>query len=195
MRPSEEHSPCVNKNRAGGDPGDHAVVMAAFGIGGAIGSLGMASLRMPRRYLTTMLLSWGAGSLPLAVMGLATDVAVIAVASFVLGVFFSAPMVIWGTLLQRRVPPGMLGRVSGLDFFGSLVFMPLSMAIVGPVSDTIGLAATFLIAGALPIVIAIVAIALARMPQDELANPLDVPAEPDQEPVEPVEPAPALLAA
>jgi hypothetical protein len=89
----------------------------------------------------------------------------------------------------------MLGRVSGLDFFGSLVFMPLSMAIVGPVSDTIGLAATFLIAGALPIVIAIVANALARMPQDELANPLDVPAEPDQEPVEPVEPAPALLAA
>jgi MFS family permease len=95
MGPIEVLIPFVIKNRAGGDPGDHAVVMAAFGIGGAIGSLGMASLRMPRRYLTTMLLSWGAGSLPLAVMGLATDVAVIAVASFVLGVFFSAPMVIW----------------------------------------------------------------------------------------------------
>jgi DHA3 family tetracycline resistance protein-like MFS transporter len=32
-------------------------------------------------------------------------------------------MVIWGTLLQRRVPKEMLGRVSSLDFFVSLVFM------------------------------------------------------------------------
>jgi MFS family permease len=196
MGPIEVLIPFVIKNRAGGDPGDHAVVMAAFGIGGAVGSLGMASLRMPRRYLTTMILSWGAGSLPLAVMGLATDVAVIAVATFVLGVFFSAPMVIWGTLLQRRVPPAMLGRVSGLDFFVSLVFMPLSMAIIGPVSDSIGLATTFVVAGTLPVVIAIVAIVLARMPQDELANPLDVPAEPDQEAARTdPEPEPVLLAA
>ena len=33
-------------------PGDHAWVLAAFGIGGAVGSLAMASFRMPRRYLT-----------------------------------------------------------------------------------------------------------------------------------------------
>jgi MFS family permease len=78
--------------RAGGGPGDHAVVMAAFGIGGAIGSLGMASLRMPRRYLTVMNLFWGAGCLPLAVVGIATDVRLIAAAVFVLGICFSAPM-------------------------------------------------------------------------------------------------------
>jgi len=38
-------------------------------------------------------------------------------------------MVIWGTLLQRRVPAAMLGRVSSLDFFVSLALMPVSMAI------------------------------------------------------------------
>jgi MFS family permease len=183
MGPIEVLLPFVIKNRAGGGPGDHAVVMAAFGIGGAIGSLGMASLRMPRRYLTVMILFWGAGCLPLAVVGTATDIRVIVVAVFVVGMCFSAPMVIWGTLLQRRVPPAMLGRVSSLDFFVSLVFMPLSMAIAGPVSATMGLAATFGVAGALPVAIAILAIVAAKMPRDELANPLDTPAEAPQEPV------------
>jgi MFS family permease len=184
MGPIEVLIPFVIKNRAGGGPGDHAVVMAAFGIGGAIGSLGMASLRMPRRYLTVMNLFWGAGCLPLAVVGIATDIRLIAAAVFVVGICFSAPMVIWGTLLQRRVPPAMLGRVSSLDFFVSLVFMPLSMAVAGPVSATIGLGTTFLVAGALPVAIAIMAIVAARMPRDELANPLDVPDEPALEPVE-----------
>ncbi len=69
------------------------------------------------------------------------------VAAFVLGALFSAPMVIWGTLLQRRVPPHLLGRVASLDFFVSISLMPVSMALAGPVSEAIGLRTTFLIAG------------------------------------------------
>ncbi|HEX6685237.1 MAG TPA: MFS transporter [Candidatus Limnocylindrales bacterium] len=180
MGPLEVLMPFVIKDRAGGGPGEHALVMAAFGIGGAIGSLGMASFKMPRRYLTIMNLFWGAGCLPLALVGFATNVWLIAAAVFVVGVCFSAPMVIWGTLLQRRVPPHMLGRVSSLDFFVSLAFMPVSMAIAGPVSIGIGLGTTFILAGLLPTVIAVLAIVLAKMPKDELAHPLDiVPAELD----------------
>ena len=41
-------------------------------------------------------------------------------ALFVVGATYSAAMVIWGTLLQRRVPDGLRGRVSSLDFFVSL---------------------------------------------------------------------------
>ncbi|MBE1491567.1 MFS transporter [Plantactinospora soyae] len=182
MGPIEVLVPFVIKDRAGGGPGDHALVMAAFGIGGAIGSLGMASFRMPRRYLTVMNLFWGLGCLPLALVGAATQVWLIAAAVFVVGICFSAPMVIWGTLLQRRVPAHMLGRVSSLDFFVSLVFMPLSMAIAGPVSAGVGLGTTFALAGLLPAAIAVLAIVLARMPQDELAHPLDVPAEPGERP-------------
>ena len=63
-----------------------------------------------------------------------------------MGATFQAGMVIWGTLLQRRVPPALLGRMSSLDFFVSLCFMPVSMALAGPVSELIGLTATFLIA-------------------------------------------------
>ena len=116
MGPLEVLVPFLIKDRLGGGPGDHAWVLAAFGIGGAVGSLAMASFRMPRRYLTLMNLMWGVGCLPFLVIGFATAVWQVVAAAFVLGALFSAPMVIWGTLLQRRVPaahagPGRLARL------------------------------------------------------------------------------------
>ncbi|MEU8246710.1 MFS transporter [Nonomuraea sp. NPDC048916] len=173
MGPMEVLIPFAVKDGAGGGPKDHAIVMAAFGVSGALASLAMASRRLPKRYLTSMILMWGLACLPFVLIGLARDVWVIALGAFVIGALFSAPMVIWGTLLQRRVPPALLGRVSSLDFFVSLVFMPVSMALAGPVSVAIGLSATFVIAGLLPLPIAVGAILLARMPADEVAHPLD----------------------
>ena len=173
MGPFEVLLPFLIKDKLGGGPRDHAVVLAAFGVGGAIGSLTVASLRMPRRYLTWMNLMWGFGCLPFIVMGVATEIWQLVVSALVLGAFFSAPMVIWGTLLQRRVPPHLLGRVASLDFFVSISLMPISMAVAGPVSEAIGLRTTFLIAGTLPAVAAVVAIVAAKLPQDELAHPLD----------------------
>ena len=130
MGPLEVLIPFLIKDKLGGGPGDHALVLAAFGIGGAVGSLTMASFRMPRRYLTLMNLMWGVGCLPFLVIGFATAVWQLVVSAFVLGALFSAPMVIWGTLLQRRVPaahagPGRLARLlrlgqpdAGLDGAG-----------------------------------------------------------------------------
>ncbi len=165
---------------AGGGPTQHGYVLAAFGIGGAVGSLVVASLRLPRRYLTVMNLFWGLGCVPLVVFGFGAHLWVMIAAGAVMGATFQAGMVIWGTLLQRRVPPALLGRVSSLDFFVSLSFMPLSMALAGTVSEVIGLTATFLVAGLAPPVMAVVAIVAARLPADELAHPLDVV--PDQPP-------------
>ncbi|MDO9498371.1 MAG: MFS transporter, partial [Nocardioides sp.] len=177
MGPLEVLVPFLIKDRLGGGPGDHALVLAAFGIGGAVGSLTMASFQMPRRYLTVMNLMWGIGCLPLAVMGVAGAVWQVVAAALVLGAMFSAPMVIWGTLLQRRVPAHMLGRVASLDFFVSISLMPVSMALAGPVSELIGLRSTFFIAAVVPGVAAVVATVWAKLPADEIAHPLrDEPA-------------------
>jgi MFS family permease len=171
----------------GGGPSQHALVLAAWGIGGAIGSLVVASLRLPRRYLTVMNMLWGLGCVPLVVFGFAVELWVMVAAGAVMGATFQAGMVIWGTLLQRRVPPALLGRVSSLDFFVSLSFMPVSMALAGTVSEVIGLTTTFLLAGLVPPVLAVVAIVAARLPADEIAHPLEVPAVPTPSPVaEPV---------
>lgn len=172
MGPMEVLVPFLMKDRLGGGPGSHAMVLAAFGIGGAVGSLAMASVRMPRRYLTVMIMAWGVGCLPFVAIGRATGIGQVVASAFVLGVLFSAPMVIWGTLLQRRVPSHLLGRVASLDFFISASLMPVSMALAGPVSEAIGLSTTFLIAGLVPLGVAVIAVISAKLPADELANPL-----------------------
>ena len=110
----------------------------------------MGAVRMPRRYLTLMNLAWGVACLPMIWMGFATHVWEVVVAAVICGALFSAPMVVWGTLLQRRVPAALVGRVSSLDFFVSLSLMPVSMALAGPVSEAIGLRTTFFIAGVVP---------------------------------------------
>ncbi|MBP2365812.1 MFS transporter [Pseudonocardia parietis] len=170
--PIEVLLPFAVRDRAGSGPAGFAAVLAAYGIGGALGSIAVASLRLPRRYLSTMLLLWGAGALPLMILGLTTRVWVMAVASFLVGATGAGAMVIWGTLLQRRVPAHLLGRVSSLDFFVSLALMPVSMALAGPVGEAIGIPTTFVVAGALPVVLALAAIALWRLPRDEIAHPL-----------------------
>jgi len=173
MGPLEVLVPFAIKD-GGGGPQQHAYVLAAFGIGGAVGSLVVASFRLPRRYLTVMNMCWGLGCVPLVVFGLGSGLWLMIAAGAVMGATFQAGMVIWGTLLQRRVPPALLGRVSSLDFFVSLSFMPLSMALAGTVSEVIGLTATFLVAGLAPSLMAVVAILAARLPADEIEHPLDV---------------------
>jgi MFS family permease len=164
------------RDQAGGGPGEFAAVIAGYGVGGAVGSIAVSTVRLPRRYLTVMLLCWGAGVLPLAVIGLTDQVWVMAAASFVVGVTDAAAMVIWGTLLQRRVPTRLLGRVSSLDFFVSLAFMPLSMAVAGPVGEAVGIPLVFLVVGVVPVFLAVIALLAWRLPRDEIAHPLDAPA-------------------
>jgi len=173
MGPIEVLLPFAVKDQTGGGAGAFALVLAAFGVGGAVGSLAVASLRMPRRYLTIMIVAWGFGCIPLAIIGSTSALWVMVVALFVVGVVFSGAQVLWGTLLQRRVPPAMLGRVSSLDFFVSLALMPVSMAVAGPVGEWIGLGPAFLAAGLLPPLIAVATLAIARLGSDELAHPLD----------------------
>ncbi len=172
MGPLEVLIPFLIKDELGGGSGDHALVLAGFGVGSALGALVMGSLRMPRRYLTFMTLMWGLACLPFVVIAYAPAVWIVVAAAVVIGAVFDAPMVIWGTLLQRRVPPELLGRVSSLDFFVSLAFMPISMALAGPVAELIGLRATFVAAGVAPVLFAVVAVVWARMPADEIAHPL-----------------------
>jgi len=172
MGPLEVLMPFAVRDQTGGGTAEFALVLAAFGVGAAVGSLTVASLRLPRRYLTVMNLMWCAGCIPLVVMGFVDRLWMMVVAAFLIGVLTDGANVIWGTILQRRVPPEMLGRVSSLDFFVSLALMPVSMAIAGPVGEAVGFPAVFLVAGLAPILVGLVAVLAFRMPRDELAHPL-----------------------
>ena len=167
----------------GGGPTELSLVTALFSvgllafvlIGGAVGALAISSGRLPRRYLTVMILMWGLGSLPFAVIGVADALWVMCAALFVVVATYSAAMVIWGTLLQRRVPEGLRGRVSSLYFFVSLALMSVSMAIAGPAGAAFGITTVFVVAGIVPGFLALAAIVVPRLDRDELAHPLDPP--------------------
>jgi hypothetical protein len=66
---------------------------------------------------------------------------------FVESAFFTAGIVIWGTLLQTHVPGELLGRVTSLDWFVSTSLVPISFALTGPVSGAIGVQSTLVLAG------------------------------------------------
>lgn len=157
----------------GGAPGHHATVLAVFGMAGAVGALLVASRPLPRRYITVMLVLWGLGALPLALIGYTDAIWMIAAVMVVVGATSEAGQVIWGTLLQRRVPAEMLGRASSLDFFVSLVMMPASLALAVPAAHLIGTTGVFIVAGVAPVVFAVIAHLAARLGRDELDHPLD----------------------
>ncbi|MET3950946.1 MFS transporter [Arthrobacter sp. UYEF36] len=160
--PIEVLLPFVVRDQLGGDSRMFGFLLAIMGVGGAAASLATASFPLPRRYLSVMMVSWGAGSLPIAAVGIMDSFWALAAALFIFGATGGMGMVIWGTLLQRRVPPHLLGRVSSLDFFVSLALMPVSMALAGPAAEVLPVWLIFLIAGTVCPVMA-----------DELAHPLD----------------------
>ncbi len=172
MGPEEVLLPFITRERIGEDPRWFGFLLAFFGAGGIAGSLVVSSMRLPRRYLTVMNVVWGVSTLPFVVLGFTHVYWIMAVCCFLSGFGFSYGNVIWGTLLQRRVPTHMLGRVSSLDFFVSLALMPISMALAGPVAQVVPIPVIFAVAGIVPLVVGLLAIVVARMPQDEIAHPL-----------------------
>lgn len=62
--PIEVLLPFVVRDQLGGDSRMFGFLLAVMGVGGAAASLATASFALPRRYLTVMMVSWGAGSLP-----------------------------------------------------------------------------------------------------------------------------------
>ena len=173
LGPEEVLLPFVTRERIGEDPRLFGFLLAIYGVGGVLGSIVVSSMKLPRRYLTVMMGVWGVSSLPFAIVGITHEYWLMALSLFVVGFGFSYGNVIWGTLLQRRVPRHMLGRISSLDFFVSLALMPLSMALAGPLAEVVPVEAIFIVAGVIPLVLGTVAYLVARMHADEIAHPLD----------------------
>jgi DHA3 family tetracycline resistance protein-like MFS transporter len=169
--PIEVLLPFLTRDRFDDAEATFGLLLAAYGIGGAIGSLIVSSLKLPRRYLTLMIGLWGGGTLPLVLIGLANNLIVMLATLFAVGAATGAGVVIWGTLLQRLVPPEMIGRVASLDFFVSIAFMPVSIAIAGPLSLIVPIPAIFIVAGVAPTLLAIVALLAGRMRDVETRHP------------------------
>jgi MFS family permease len=129
--------PIVSQRDLGGAAA-WGTVLAAVGVGALAGSL-LAARVKPRRPLLFAALADGLFMLPLAFLAVAPPVPVIACGALLSGAGMALAISVWESTLQRHVPGESLSRVSSYDWFGSLAFYPLGLAVWGPVAAAIGI--------------------------------------------------------
>jgi hypothetical protein len=119
-------------------------ILGAQGTGAVVGGIAMLRVRFSRPLVSAAcsLLVW---TYPLLALAYRAPVLVIAIGAFLGGVAFAIFDTQWQTTMQREIPAEVLSRVSAYDWFGSLIFLPLGYAIVGPVAAVIGIHAVFIV--------------------------------------------------
>src|SRR5919108_1964 len=188
LGPLEVLLPYVVRNDLDAGPGSYGAIMAPAGLGAVVASLTLSQRGLPeRRYLTLMYIVWSVGTLPLVGYAFGTAVWQLMCFAVAYGACITAGSVVWGTLMQTRVPPELRGRVHSLDWFVSIGLAPLSFAVTGPVSAAIGVEATLIVAGVVPMVGTAALFFVARLRGDEERHPLAGA-------VGGIDPAPALSA-
>jgi hypothetical protein len=146
--PIEVLIPFLVKNRIGASAAGLGLVFAAGGAGAFVCSLGVALYgRTPRRGLAFVYLAWSGSTFGVAALALGVEIWQAMLASVFLYGLSAAGQIVWTTLLQRRVPGEMLGRVSSLDWFASAGLVPVSFALTGPVAGLLGASTTLFSAG------------------------------------------------
>ena len=161
--PLEVLLPALMRSSHHNGPALYGAVLTALGVGGLTGSLIAGSWRTPTHFLPAMVGAWALGCLPLSIPAVTTSPWAIGTGLIFYGALIGVGMVIWGTVLQEHVPLEMLGRVASLDFFISIAFMPLSIALTGLLSRHIDAHSLFIAAGLAPLVAAAVLAALGQL--------------------------------
>ncbi len=134
--------PVIAKQSLGGAPA-WGLILALEGAGAVLGGVVMLRWNPVRPLLTATLatLMW---VLPLVALGLRAPALVIGVGAFAAGIGLTVFGTLWTTTMQREIPSEVLSRVSAYDWFGSLVFLPIGMALVGPIQEALGMTTTII---------------------------------------------------
>ncbi|MBA2297626.1 MAG: MFS transporter [Actinobacteria bacterium] len=120
-----------------GGAGAWAIVLTVGGIGSIFGALLAIRVRPARPLVVCTLAAVPLGG-QLVALALGAPVWVLAASSFVAAVGLGVHLTLWFTIFQQQVPEHAQSRVSSYDTLGSFVLIPLGLALVGPVSSTIG---------------------------------------------------------
>ena len=132
--------PAIAEERLGG-AGAWATILTTSGVGAVVGSVVAIRIR-PRRPLVTCVVAALPLSLQTLSLALEAPTWLIAAAAFAGGFGLAVHLTLWFTVFQQRIPEKAQSRVASYDTLGSFILMPLGMALVGPVSDAIGITET-----------------------------------------------------
>ena len=127
-------------------------MLMALASGGLVGALGYATLtkRVPRR--TTLLVAMLTLGVATVFFSLLPPLPVILVLATLVGLVFGPIQPIYLYVMQTRAPDHLRGRVVGVMTSLAYAAGPLGLLMAGPLTDSVGLRATFM-ALALPILL------------------------------------------
>jgi predicted MFS family arabinose efflux permease len=129
--------PAIAKAELGGSSA-WATILTCEAVGALLG--GVAALRWrPPRPLVVIGLILGLAAVQPALLAIVAPVAAIAWAAALTGFGFAFGTVVWETLLQARVRPEHLARVSAYNWFSAMCCLPLGYALAGPAADLVGM--------------------------------------------------------
>jgi predicted MFS family arabinose efflux permease len=172
--------PVVAARHLGGAAG-WGVILAGGAVGGLLGAT--ISLRWkPRRPLVPAFAVMAVATIQLLFLVPPFPLPVVALGSLVAIGAMVISNTLWDTMLQQHIPAAALSRVSSYDWMASLILQPIAFAAVGPMSESIGLSETLLIAAGLGIAAntAVLLVPSVRNLErrESLASPADQPASP-----------------
>ncbi|MGN6217693.1 MAG: MFS transporter [Solirubrobacterales bacterium] len=174
--------PTVAKESLGGSS-SWALIMSLWGVGGLLGGFVALSVR-PRRPL---LVSEGFVvffAVPVALLAIPAQTAVIAAGALIGGSTVSLAEILYETTAAQQIPPQSLSRVIAYDWFGSLAVEPIGLALIGPLSAGLGISTTLWL-GALAMVLCQLCVLLVPSIRHLEARPdATAPVMPEPRPVE-----------
>ena len=146
--PLEVLVPYRIKHELGLGAATFGAVLAAGGLGRIAGALVLGQRGLPRRHVTVMYVSWALATASIAGYAIATHRWHLMAIAAVAGILEGTGAIVWGTLMQTRVPGHLLGRVASFDWMVSTALIPVSFALAGPLGEAFGAQAVLAGAGA-----------------------------------------------
>ena len=137
--------PTVANDSLGGSSA-WAVIAAMWGLGGLAGGVAALSVR-PRYPLLLGEAFIVLLGVPMLLLAVPAQTAVIAAGALVAGTAVGLGEVLYDTVAAQHVPAESLSRVLAYDWFGSMALEPIGLALVGPLAAGIGTSATLWIGG------------------------------------------------
>ena len=128
--------PLVADEKLGG-PKPWSLILATWAIGSVVGVLFAAKVR-PRYPIRVAIITQFPLFLWFFSLGNTTNVYLIAIFSFFVGIAFDFFYVLWVTTLQQHIPKESLSKVMSYDVLGSLALAPIGIAVAGPIAEHYG---------------------------------------------------------
>ena len=151
--------PTVAKEHYGGAAAWGAI-LACQAVGLIIGGVFVLRVK-PKRLLLFATLSYLINVVFLFALAVPAALVLVAVAALISGAGREGFGINWDTAMQQQIPQDRLSRVSSYDALGSLVLIPIGLAVIGPISVAVG-TQTALYAVSVIIVLATLAVLLSR---------------------------------